>query len=157
MAGRTGGVDPKQHCVEVAIEARLHHAHRVAGGGALLPEPAVSGVEPGAAGLSRLAPCLLVHVGEHQDLSGLGVLDHRGDESFREVGVHCLTSRPMPARSRLTPGIESSPKWKIDAANAASAPPAVIASYMWRAVPAPPDAITGRRTAALTAAVSSRS
>jgi len=51
----------------------------------------------------------------------------------------------------LTARIDSSPKWKIDAARAASAPPVVSASYMCAAVPAPPDAITGRRTAEVTA------
>src|SRR5438876_686544 len=45
----------------------------------------------------------------------------------------------------------------MDAASAASAPPWVSASYMCRAEPAPPEAITGRRTAALTARVSSMS
>ena len=45
----------------------------------------------------------------------------------------------------------------MEAASAASAPPPLRASYMWRADPAPPEAITGRRTAPLTARVSSMS
>src|SRR5690242_9538046 len=114
-------------------------------------------MEPGAPGLTCLPPGLFVHVSQHQHLAGIGVLHHRRHEAFRKIGTHCLTSRPIVARSRFTSETESSPKWKTEAASAASAPPAVRASYMCLAEPAPPDAITGSRTAELTARSSSRS
>src|SRR5215510_6496538 len=110
VASRPRGIYVEQNRVEVAVKTHLHHAHRVAGRRALFPESSFAGVEPCVTRLPRLAPRLLVKVGDHQDLSGVRVLNHRWDESFREVRVHCLTSRPMAARSRLTSEIESSPK-----------------------------------------------
>ena len=52
----------------------------------------------------------------------------------------------------LTSPMVSSPKWKIEAASTASAPPAFTASIMCAAEPAPPLAITGTPTADDTAA-----
>src|SRR5690349_9530050 len=104
-------------------------------------------MEPGPPGLARFAPRLLVHVGEHQHLAGVGVLHDCGHQALREIHVHRLTSSPRADNSRFTSRIETSPKWKIDAASAASAPPSVIAAYMCCADPAPPDAITGSRRA----------
>src|SRR5947209_1319289 len=150
-------MDAQEHAVEVAVESHLDHLHRVTGRRALLPQPALARVEPRPAGLAGLRPRLLVHVREHQHLAAVGVLDHGRDEALREIGAHRRTSTPIEASSCLTPPIESSPKWNTDAASAASAPPAVRASYMCRAEPAPPEAITGRRTASLTARVSGRS
>ena len=49
-----------------------------------------------------------------------------------------------------------SPSWKIEAASTASAP-ASKASRMCSAESAPPEAITGTRTASATALVSARS
>src|SRR5438045_1490032 len=157
VARRTSRVYAQQDRVQVAVEADLHDLHRVAPGPALRPQAALSGETPCAPCLPRFVPRFLVHVSEHQHPARVRVLRDGGDEPLRKVGCHCLTSRPRAASSRLTSPIDVSPKWNIDAASAASAPPAVIASYMWRAVPAPPDAITGRRTASLTALVSSTS
>src|SRR4029077_1042942 len=131
--------------------------HGIAGRRPLLPQASLARVEPRAAGLASLPPRFLVHVGEHQHLSRLGVLDDSGHQALRKIWTHSLTSRPIAARSRFTPDTESSPKWKTDAASAASAPPVLRASYMCRAEPAPPEAITGSRTAELTARSSSRS
>src|SRR5438445_3453660 len=157
MTGRACRLDPEQHCVSVTVDPGLDDVHPVPGGSALLPEPARARVEPRAPGLARLRPRLLVHVGEHQDLARVGILDHGRHQAFGEIRVHRLISRPRADRSFLTAPIESSPKWKIEAASAASAPPTVRASYMWAAVPAPPDAITGSRTAELTALSNARS
>src|SRR5712692_6225161 len=153
----TGGLDAKEHGVGVAVEPGFDHLHAVAGGGSLLPQAAGARMEPGLAGVPRLGPGLLVHVGEHQHLAGGSVLDHSRHQALGEVGFHRLISSPRAASSSFTAAIESSRKWKIVAASAASAPPVVSASYMWAAVPAPPDAITGRRTAELTAPRRARS
>src|SRR5713226_4005110 len=153
----TGGLDAKEHGVGVAVEPGFDHLHAVAGGGSLLPQAAGARMEPGLAGLPRLGPGLLVHVSEHQHLAGGSVLDHSRHQALGEVGFHRLISSPRAASSSFTAAIESSRKWKIVAASAASAPPVVSASYMWAAVPAPPDAITGRRTAELTAPRRARS
>ena len=56
----------------------------------------------------------------------------------------------------LTSAIESSPKWKIEAASTADAP-ARTPSTMCCTVPAPPDAMTGTSTAAVTLRTSSTS
>src|SRR5207253_5761474 len=163
VAGRAVRAHPQQHGVEVAVQAELEHLHEIARRGPLLPEPPRSGVKPGPAGLPGPLPRLRVHVREHEHFAGRIVLDHRGHKALREVRdgrtrlAHCRTSTPLPARSSLPDSIDSSPKWKIDAASAASAPPAVSASYMWVALPAPPEAMTGSRTAAETAEVRSRS
>src|SRR6266702_376628 len=157
VAGRTRGLHAQEHCVGVAVDPGLDDVHPVAGGRPLLPEPPRARVEPRPPGVARLRPRLLVHVREHQDLASVRVLDHGRHKTFGEIGVHRLISNPRAARSFLTAPIESSPKWNIEAASAASAPPTVRASYMWVAVPAPPDAITGSRTAELTALTSSRS
>src|SRR5579859_7956122 len=158
VAGRSLRPDPEQDGVGIAVEAPLDHVQVAARGGAFLPEPPAAGVEPGPPGLHGPAPGLLVHVGHHQHLGGVGVLDHRRHQAPGEVGLaHRRISRPRPARCSLTSPIVSSPKWKMVAARAASAPPSVSARYMWSAVAAPPEAITGRRTASLTARVSSSS
>ena len=57
----------------------------------------------------------------------------------------------------LTSPMETSPKWKMEAASTASAFPSVAASTMWAAEPAPPEAITGTVTAPVTARSSSMS
>src|SRR2546429_1636219 len=157
VARRTSRVHAQQDRVQVAVEADLHDLHRVTRGRALLPQAALAGEKPCAPRLPRFVPRFLVHVSEHQHPARVRVLRNRGDEPLRKVGCHCLTSRPRAASSRFTSPIDATPKCNIDDASAASAPPALIASYMWRSVPAPPDAITGRRTAWLTALVSSTS
>src|SRR5438093_1692871 len=158
VAGRPGRLHPEQDRVRVAVEPALHNLHVVARGGALLPQPAGAGVEPGAAALPGLRPRFGVHPGQHQHLARGGVLHHGGQEAPREIRfTHSLTSRPAAASPSFTCRMLSSPKWKMDAASAASAPPAVRAWRMCSALPAPPEAITGRRTAPLTALRSSTS
>src|SRR5712691_4229884 len=151
VAGRPGGLHAQQHRVRVAIEPSFDHLHQVSRRASFLPQASSERMHPNAPGLASLGPRLFVHVPEHQHLAGVHVLDHRRHEPLREVWFHRLISSPRAARSSLTARIDSSPKWKIEAARAASAPPAVRASYMCAAVPAPPEAITGRRTAELTA------
>src|SRR4029077_4062930 len=157
VARRPGRLHPQQHSVEVTVQSRLDDLHRVSGCRALFPQAAYARVEPRSTGFARLSPCLLVHVGQHQHLPRLSVLHHRWNQAVRKVGTHCLTSRPIPARPSLTWPIDSSPKWNTDAASAASAPPTGSAERMWSIEPAPPEAMTGRRTASLTARVSSMS
>ena len=65
----------------------------------------------------------------------------------------------MPRRASrfLRSATTISPEWKIDAASAASAPVRSKSSTKCERFPAPPDAITGTRTAPATRAVSSSS
>src|SRR5438309_12035031 len=114
-------------------------------------------MEPGATALASAGPRLLVQVGHHQHQTAVSVLDHRRQNTLREIRFHCLISKPRSDSVRLTPDIDTSPKWKMDAARAASAPPKVNASCMCCAFPAPPEAITGTRTADVTARSNSRS
>src|SRR5438105_7218972 len=114
-------------------------------------------MEPGATCLPSANPRLLVHERHHQHKPAVYVLDHRRHHALREIRFHCLISKPRAERARLTPEIDTSPKWKMEAARAASAPPTVKASCMCCAFPAPPEAITGTRTADVTAWSSSRS
>src|ERR1700745_3395798 len=129
VARRPGRIHTQQHGVEVAVQADFDNVHRVARRRTLLPEAPLARVEPGTIGLTRLPPRLLVHIGQHQHLARLRVLDDGGHKALGKIWAHCLTSRPIAARSLFTPDTESSPKWKTDAAKAASAPPAVSASY----------------------------
>src|SRR5450759_1204097 len=85
----------------------------------------------------RVRPRFLVHVGEHEHLAGHRVLDDGRHETFRKIWVHGLISNPLAASCCLTAAMESSRKWKTDAASIASAPPSVRAWYMWSTVPAP--------------------
>src|SRR5207237_6605479 len=115
---------------EVSVPPDLLHLHLVPRRGALLPEPAGPRVKPGPAGLPRAGPRFLVEVGDHQHLAGRGVLDHGRHQPPGEVRgqrAHLRISSPRPASSSLTEAIETSPKWKIEAARAASAPPTVRA------------------------------
>ena len=57
---------------------------------------------------------------------------------------------PRSDRKFFSARIPSVEKWKTDAASAASARPRPKTSAKWSGVPAPPDAITGMLTAALT-------
>src|SRR5680860_985920 len=59
--------------------------------------------------------------------------------------------------ARLTWLMRNSPKWKIDAASTAAAPPSAMPWTMCSRVPAPPEAMTGTLTASQTARSSSRS
>src|SRR6185312_16907173 len=74
----------------------------------------------------------------------------RDQQGSRTLTPACWSSA-FSARESVTP------KWKMLAASAASARPAPNTSAKCCALPAPPDAMTGICTAALTAAVSSQS
>ena len=88
----------------------------------------------------RCASCQATRIADHRPI----YLDYEGPISrdrgeVRRVasaaaggdrsGIrHNLISRPLAASSLFTSAIVSNPKWKIDAASAASAPPTVKAS-----------------------------
>ena len=110
VAGRAGGLDEREHGVEVAVEAQRLHRLRVAGGRALVPQlVARAAVEMHLAGLARALQRLVVHVGQRQDLAGGPVLDDAGHEpasskaisiGLRSLGA-CLIQVPgerAPAR-----------------------------------------------------------
>ena len=65
-----------------------------------------------------------------------------------------LTGTPRERRYFFTCPTVYVPKWKTEAASAASASPSVSASLKCSSRPAPPEAMTGMRTARLTARVS---
>src|SRR5439155_11950103 len=69
---------------------------------------------------------------------------------------HGRTTTPAARRISLAWRMVTLPSWKIEAARAASASPTVSTRAMSCGVPAPPEAITGRRTARATAPVSAR-
>ena len=67
------------------------------------------------------------------------------------------TVMPRAAITALASATVCSPKWKIEAASTASAPPSSTPSARWSSVPTPPLAMTGTPTASVMARVSSRS
>src|SRR5204863_2837402 len=68
-----------------------------------------------------------------------------------------LTGIPAAYKRSFSCSIELKPKWKMDTASAASAEPARKTSTKWSAPPAPPEAMTGMRTALAITRVSSQS
>ena len=65
----------------VTVGENLFHGLRVARGGSLVPELLTAAGEiDGLADLESLAEGFLVHVGDHKDLVGVGVLRDRDDE-----------------------------------------------------------------------------
>ncbi len=76
---------------------------------------------------------------------------------MRSPSPSAAPGTPAADMAAFTSPIESSPKWKIEAASTASAPPVFTASIMCWAFPAPPLAITGTPTAPETAASSATS
>lgn len=84
--------------VLIAIGENFLHRLDVTGGGALMPEFLAAAAEiDGFALFDRLAEGLLVHVGDHEDFTGVGVLGHGGDEAVvvesrgeNEVGLDGL-------------------------------------------------------------------
>src|SRR5207302_1604165 len=81
VAGRAGGVHERQQRVAVAVKSQLPDALRVAARGALVPLLLARAAEevqfPRGA---RARECLLVHVGERENLAGAPVLHHTGHE-----------------------------------------------------------------------------
>src|SRR5438552_790767 len=106
---------------------------------------------------ARLALALgLGHLHEHaiaQHLDRL-LLVARGHLDQDGTG---RTAIPRAARCCLASPTECWPKWKIDAASTASAPPSSAPWARCSRVPTPPLAMTGMLTASVTARVSSRS
>src|SRR3989442_9705226 len=103
---------------------------------------------------------LAVHVREHEHRPGGGVLRDRGHETVfvePDLGGHAAsapgrTRMPRCASRLLRSATTISPEWKIEAARAASAPVRSKSSTKCERFPAPPDAITGTRTAPATRA-----
>src|SRR4029077_5776228 len=90
---------------------------------------------------------LVVHPAEHEHAVGPRVLDD-GRLQHRTGTPSARTSSRRDAR-------RSGSSWRIEASNAACATPSAAATC--RALPAPPEAITGTRTVLATAEVRSRS
>src|SRR5205085_10415439 len=107
------------------------------------------GQQPGGIGRPRVAALAALDDGgeARQDL---------GEAAHAAMSVR-RTAMPAAAIACFTSPMETSPKWKIEAASTASAPPSRTASTMCCAPPAPPEAITGTETAADTAFSSARS
>ena len=98
-------LDLEQDRVGVAVDEDLAHVLQMAGGLALHPELAARRAPVGgAAGLERVPPGLAVHVGDHQDLAGRGVLRDRRQRGRRA----CRNRAPAWARSYHGPGDKAS-------------------------------------------------
>jgi len=91
-----------------------------------------------------------------QDGPGSGTVVSRGDVTAPGYGAG-RTVRPASAIAVLASATVNSPKWKIDAARTASAPPSVTPRTRWSSVPTPPEAMTGTFTRSATARVTSTS
>jgi len=117
----------------------------------------------GLTGFRRAAQGLAIHVGDHQDRAGRGVLCDRHDQALfvelqrRWVGARHRTGTPCSLRYCFVCLMGKASSWKIEAASAASARPSVSTATRSRGWPAPPEAITGICTASATARVSARS
>src|SRR5918994_5512673 len=82
VARRAGGLDEREHRVEVAVEAQGLHPLRVARRGALVPQlVARAAVEVQLAGLARALQRLGIEVGERQHLARRPILNHAGREA----------------------------------------------------------------------------
>src|SRR5262245_39406356 len=90
VAGGARLLDLHEHAVAVAVDVDLLHVLHVTRALSLDPElvPRRAPVR-GATGPERVMPGLRVHVGDHQDLAGAGVLRDRRDEAatLREIGL----------------------------------------------------------------------
>src|SRR5205085_6737681 len=150
----TRRIDAHQHRILIAVELHGLDPLRVAAGLALHPELIAAAAPEGRlASRERLVERLAVHPGEHQHLAGGGILhDRRHQAVLIEFDVHVghRIGNPRAAQVCLTFDILNVPKWKTEAARAADAP-AANASAKSPGWPAPPLAITGTGTAALTA------
>src|SRR5215471_5600300 len=136
----------------------------VAGGLALAPERLPRArPEVRLPGSKRRLQGGSIHPGHHEDLAGIRFLHDRGNQALPVeddgVSVHTCsrTSTPWARRKVLASAMVCRPKWKMEAASAASAPPSISPSRRCSRDPAPPDAMTGTVTASATARVSSRS
>src|SRR6266849_4870326 len=145
MARWARGVDLDQKRVGIAIQPEVDQVQDVAAGISLPPETiAGAAVEVDLAGAQGRLDRLAIHVGEHEHGSRGRVL-HDGRDQAAVVEPDALDHAA------------SAPGRNIDAARPASLPVLVKRSTKWLTAPAPPDAITGTRTASATRATRSRS
>ncbi len=76
-------LDLKKDGIVVTVDESVFDLLKVAGFLPLKPKPSSgAAVVVGLSGPSRLVPGLLVHVGQHEDISGLIVLDDHRDQAF---------------------------------------------------------------------------
>src|SRR4051812_24255874 len=137
VARRPRRCHAEQKRVVVAVLADLLDLERVSGRLALLPELLPRAApEPCLAGLARQPLRLLVHPREHEHAVVADVLDDRG--------LH-RSSTPISLSSLRSTTSRCGSSWRIDASSAADATSRASATCC--ALPAPPDAITGRDTA----------
>src|SRR5262245_72717 len=95
---------------------------------------------------------LLVHVCDGQDLSRARILHNGRNEAISTElclleDVFHRTTTPRSRRYDFAWPIVNSRKWKMDAASTALAEPSVRPLKRCSRFPAPPEAITGMRTA----------
>jgi len=80
VADGAGGFAFDEDGVAVAVFPDFADGDDAARGGAFVPEfPAAAAVEPGLAAVQCPSEGFLVHVGQHQDFAGVGVLGDGGD------------------------------------------------------------------------------
>src|SRR5690606_36154856 len=164
VAGGPLLLDAHEERVAVAVEGGRAHVLTVAARVALAPELLAAARPEGHPSLGEgAAQRLGVHVAEHEHLTGVVLLDDRGQQpgvvetgpGDRLIRVH-RTSIPALASACFTSPMVSSPLWKTEAASTASAP-ACTAGAKWWAAPAPPEAMTGTLESSRMARTSSRS
>src|SRR3546814_20871842 len=104
MAGRTCWLRRDEQGVPIAIGTNVLHAKPVTARLALLPEPvlraAVEGDQAGATGL--LKGCI-VHIAQHQHLTGIDVLDDGGDQPAMLAPVDRLRAGTSQRRTSIPP------------------------------------------------------
>src|ERR1044071_1085063 len=150
----------QQDRVGVAVDAHLAHLLHIARLLALAPKlPARARPVDRFVRFGGLLQGIAVHPCHGQDFSALCVLRDDGDQAvsvpcnFVEA-AHKRTSMPRLCMCSLTCRTVSSPKWNTLAPSTALAPPAMTPSAKCSALPAPPEAMSGTRTASRTACVS---
>ncbi len=96
MAGGSGGFGFHQDGVVLTVLPHLTYLEIVAGGLSFVPELlTATAVEPDIGAGDGAADSFLVHVGEHEDIAGFGVLDDGWNESFF-VKFHVVYSYLTP-------------------------------------------------------------
>src|SRR5690606_28334472 len=152
MAHRSRWFDFCQDRVVVAVNKYFHKFKEVAGRFTFCPQPLFASAEEGNAFVGYgFFVGLVVHVPEHEHFPAEGVLYNAGQEAIAVAEgwslvhgeVDFRTAMPRSSKYDFRSGIRISPKWKMLAANAASALPVTNTSTKCPGTPAPPDAITG--------------
>jgi hypothetical protein len=80
--------DLEDHRVAIAVDQDVLDVLVVARLLALAPQAARAAPVGGSAGAQRLAPGLLVDVGDHQDLAGRMILGDGGHQALAEIELH---------------------------------------------------------------------